>query len=455
MTEERPAAPPAALVRAATSVLGATGLVALAGLGVSLSRARTGLGLDQLLFYSLLPAGVVGWVVLTLWRGSPGTKAASALLAVTVVLSVLAAETFATLALRAQDREARTLLIGASIADQARALRLDGVRAYPTVPGNVLVDEDVTLLIDSVPTNPVTTAPGGVTAVLCSERGVTVTFEADRFGFNNPDGVWDEPADVLLVGDSFTQGVCVVAEDQIAGVLREDRRVVNLGNKGSGPIQQLATLREYGALTGARDVYWIYFEGNDRYDLSGERRRAWLTEYLDPTHRQGLAARTASVSRGYGRWIDSLLAAGPSPAEAGRPAALGSDVLRLRGLRRLTRFGVLFPPATSPVTIIPDVLERARDDVEGWGGRLHLVYLPTYERYATLVGEGVPGKDEMRDAAEVLGLPFIDLDAAFRRTGRPRAMWTSPGGHLTPEGYRRVAEAIRASLPSAPAPRDP
>ncbi|MEZ4575980.1 MAG: hypothetical protein R2857_13865 [Vampirovibrionales bacterium] len=41
--------------------------------------------------------------------------------------------------------------------------------------------------------------------LLCNENGFWVDYQSDRYGFRNPDTVWDQPtADVLLVGDSFT-----------------------------------------------------------------------------------------------------------------------------------------------------------------------------------------------------------------------------------------------------------
>ena len=41
----------------------------------------------------------------------------------------------------------------------------------------------------------------------------------DRYGFNNPDHVWEQSSDVLMVGDSFAQEYAIPQEQSIAAVL--------------------------------------------------------------------------------------------------------------------------------------------------------------------------------------------------------------------------------------------
>ena len=104
-----------------------------------------------------------------------------------------------------------------------------------------------------------------------------------------------------------------------------------------------------------------------------------------------------------------------------------------------------FPARESRLGPLPEILSGAREEVDRWGGTLHLAYLPSYERYAT-IGSGPWSKDEVLSAAERAGIPVIDLDRVFAQTGAPTTMWTHPRGHLTPEGYRVVAAAIAEAL---------
>lgn len=59
------------------------------------------------------------------------------------------------------------------------------------------------------------------TTVLRNENGEYLIYPSDRYGFNNPDEVWDAPeTEWLLTGDSFTQGVATPPDENIAGQLQ-------------------------------------------------------------------------------------------------------------------------------------------------------------------------------------------------------------------------------------------
>jgi lysophospholipase L1-like esterase len=326
---------------------------------------------------------------------------------------------------------------------------------YPAVPGNVLVDRNVSLRVGGRDLHPITPAAGGALTALCEEQPGGITYESDRYGFNNTDGIWDRASlDVALVGDSFTQGVCVQRPDQLAMLLNaQGFSTINLGARGAGPLQSLAILREYAAERQPGAVVWTYYEGNDLFDLGKEVNRPWLTDYLDESHRQGLAAVAEGIGPAYAAWIDSLLIVGPDSIGAG-PRTLPRVTLRLRdiakmvSLRELSGFGSIFPTRVSSIGVVPEVLAQAHREVKAWNGRLYLVYLPAFERYRTLIGEGIEGRREILRAAESAGIPVIDLDMVFRETGDPRDLWAHPRGHLTEEGYRIMAGAIANRLRS-------
>ena len=55
-----------------------------------------------------------------------------------------------------------------------------------------------------------------------TENGKFISFISDRYGFNNLDDVYENNnIDILLLGDSFTEGYSVMQKDTIAGVLRK------------------------------------------------------------------------------------------------------------------------------------------------------------------------------------------------------------------------------------------
>ena len=84
--------------------------------------------------------------------------------------------------------------------------------------------------------------------IMSNENGYLAKYFSDRFGFNNPDNVWDlKEIDFVLIGDSFTHGMSVLDKDTIRGNIenKTGKGVISLGYSGNGPLIELATLKEY------------------------------------------------------------------------------------------------------------------------------------------------------------------------------------------------------------------
>lgn len=443
----------AAIGRFASGVIAFTALPFALVFVTALARAHPHLSTTQIVVYYVAPACVLLTLAVSL-RRSAATRLNIALLLITLGVSAVSAEIIVTLVLQA--RSASSQDEGPSIEDLVREARADGIRAYPTIPGSILVDRNTTVIVGGEDVHPLAPTPARVTAVLCDEPEA-ITYVSDRHGFNNPDEFWDRESEVVLIGDSYTHGVCVERPSQIASLLNAEFSTLNLGARGAGPLQTLAMLREYASTRTPAAVVWTYYEGNDLYDHDREVVRPWLTDYLAGSHRQGLPEKVDEVSQVYAAWIDSLLTVGPASNGAGLNRAQETGlrlraVLKMTSLRHLAGFGPIFPARTSPIGLIPEAFFTAQNDVDAWNGRLYLVYLPSFERYRTVIGEGMQGKREILTAAEAAGIPVIDLDPVFRATGNPRGLWEHPRGHLTEAGYRVMADAIasrlRADLPN-------
>src|SRR5688500_17872191 len=114
---------------------------------------------------------------------------------------------------------------------------------------------------------------GGVssaTTALCNEAGPYVLFTSDEHGFRNERG-WPAQADYVVVGDSFAQGECVPeGRDNIALLRAQGHNIISLGASGSGPLIELAIIREYGLKLKPKIVFWYFYEDNDPVDLREE-----------------------------------------------------------------------------------------------------------------------------------------------------------------------------------------
>lgn len=116
----------------------------------------------------------------------------------------------------------------------------------------------------------------------CAEEPPTFRFHTDSLGFRNDADL--EQADLVAIGDSFTQGHHVQREEIWAARLAVllEMTHINLGMSGYGPQQQAAVLRKFGLPKRPRLVVWQFCLENDLQDaMRFEQWRATGLSYRD------------------------------------------------------------------------------------------------------------------------------------------------------------------------------
>lgn len=454
--------PGEALASAARVVL--LGLPVL-GLGVVLLAVRR--------FDSVLEPAALGWLALAFGlialgvggaRLQPGRRIALALGIVAIGAVLICAEVL--LSVLPQIRLARIrsqvaahtgrVFDTRSIPEVIRARRDSGQDIVPSIVPKV-VSEYIGPSIDPAIRFDGELLPlGGIsqrtTLQLCNEDGQYPTYRSDRYGFHNPDAAWDEPAELVLIGDSFTHGYCVEDAEALAGQMRlRFPRTLNLGSGGSGPLAGLGTLTEYGLAAQPRTVLWVFFE-NDLDDLARERQQSTLVRYLEPGFSQDLRRRQSTIDSALVPWVDRLYANGGAPQETF--ASGWKDIVTLSATRRLIR-ALREPPPEDPqrqVPLLASVLREARQRTEAQGASLVFVYLPRWER---LHGDAPADFEAMRtavlDSVRTIGIPALDLTEAFATAPEPAALFARADisvSHYSAAGYRLVVERIVSGLDS-------
>lgn len=301
---------------------------------------------------------------------------------------------------------------------------------------------------------------GGIASVrtiYCNEHGEYVYFHSDEGGFRNPPGLHSDRVQVVLLGDSFTQGFCVPDGSTIADqVRRRFPRTLNLGRDRQGPLSELATFREYGVAREPEHVFWLFYEGNDFLELEDEKGRPLLRQYLNPGYRADLMEHQGELDRQLKAIIVTLIdrlrpgGIGDGSDRTGQTFSAARELRRLLTLQRLRRLVARsLTPEPEPVFDI-DLLGRAvamvRDEAATWGGRLSFVYLPSWERYAR--GEVTTAdRDEVLRRLNEFDIPVIDIHQVFLDHPEPVTLFPFQlHGHYTEEGYRLVADAILDAL---------
>lgn len=287
-----------------------------------------------------------------------------------------------------------------------------------------------------------------------------VHYRTDERGFRNPPGV--RRADIVFIGDSYTEGAQVAEEDTFARRVAQasGMTMLNLGLGGYGPQQELVVLRRYGLAARPKVVVWQMCEGNDLLDA--RRYAEWRRHpQLNPVPR-------------WQRYVGKSLLLAPLK-RLGQPT-VPRQVLHYRdgGERVLTVRGRYFPrqPARQPQALVDTqaaVTTAARLCRER-GIRFVVLFVPIMARVMKSditfspqrpVEFFLPGgvtdtphdfDSEMERACRAAGTPFINLMGPLREAAARdnRGLFIPNDEHLDRQGHLIVAGLILHWLAGTP-----
>ena len=298
------------------------------------------------------------------------------------------------------------------------------------------------LEVDSLGEAMLSAIPHGRT-LLCAKDGVPLTYDADRFGFNNPDHLYERAVDVVVLGDSFIEGMCQAPGEDVVSRLRERYPgSINMAVRGNGPLLELAALGRYGPAVRPRRVIVAFFEGNDWRNFGLELALPWLRAALMPGVEFGpIPAPAATLGRA--RQVAQHSAEREITAWA--VVTRGQNLRNFFALKHATSaLGLLYPRALRDRPEYVEVLRRAKAITATWGGRLSLLYIPRPDRFMGLLPRDFafdPLRTEVRAAAREAGVEVVDLVPRFAEDEAPRRFY-APDGHFSEEGARRTAQIL-------------
>jgi len=173
-----------------------------------------------------------------------------------------------------------------------------GIDAYPNVSGSQFISTNG---LRKTPSDEIIYPLGTIsnkTTVYCNESGEWTIYESDEHGFNNPKGLYvKNNIDIMLTGDSFTEGACVRPNESIAALLRASGlNVISLGKGGNGSLLEFASFKEYAEPLQPKIVLWVHY-ANDLSDLIfNEMRSSFLKNYFsDSKFSQNLISRQDEI----------------------------------------------------------------------------------------------------------------------------------------------------------------
>jgi hypothetical protein len=314
----------------------------------------------------------------------------------------------------------------------------EGVDAVPVITPSDVLD----LYEDFMPL-------GGIsnkTTVGINETGVRMVYFSDRYGFNNPDSEWDsEEIQWLLTGDSFAEGVAVKPGEDIASQIRliTQNSVINLGRSGNGPLMDLAELSEYANKLQPKKVLWLYYEANDlKSDFIRDQKNNLLMRYLEDDFSQNLINRQDEIDSRLEAFVYKVI-----DQEKRLSLLQKTSWVRLNAIKTLfSSFKSVDYEINPKHSLFIKILKKAKNRVEGWGGKVYFVYLPMRQRYNDefISHDEYLKKSEVIDLVKSLGIQVIDIhQEVFIKDKDPFDLFSLRiGRHYNANGYAKVAKEI-------------
>lgn len=270
-----------------------------------------------------------------------------------------------------------------------------------------------------------------------ADGSLSPPIRVDRHGFRVPPSEPAASRRVLLLGDSFTLGVGVEAEETFAALLDralgDEIAVINGGQPGYGIYQMRSVLSRVAPELRPEWVVVVIWEGDFLRQPPGREARA---SFLRRARRAGLMKRSVLVTHVY-RKLEGLalrfgaestaLAAGeldrpqdPERASAKLLAGLAADLERLRAMQTLAH-GV---EGELIVVLWPQEGYSPSEPIEGVADRI----------YQQLVRFGKES-----------GVPALSLRSAWEETPR-RELALPADGHPTPLAHCLAARYLVSAL---------
>jgi len=288
-----------------------------------------------------------------------------------------------------------------------------------------------------------------------------IDYRYDQHGLRNESDL--EAADVVVIGDSFVEGMGVSATDLLTTHLAKqlDCTVANVSQAWYGPQQELELLRRYGLQLRPKTCVWAFFDGNDLDDVHRykEATKDWGT-FSKGFHSFTQRSFTKNALLATRRLLDaaqhSAPAQGAHNTEMERSGIFNipsKDSVRLyfwyRGLHLSTKDDAALEELRS-------ILCQAHELCRAQETRFLVVFVPAKHRvYGGLtefdadalprywVINELPKRLESLVREDLPDAGFLDLTPSFSEEAKRGSLLYFPyDSHWSPEGHRVAANAI-------------
>ena len=283
--------------------------------------------------------------------------------------------------------------------------------------------------------------------IFCEEDGRLPIYISDRYGFRNPDILWDQKnnIDIMLIGESYFSGACVSDGKTITANLRnllKDKKIVNLSYLGNGPLIQFATLIEYLNVLNPKIILWAYREKRDLLYLSYEKRNKILNNYIsnknffqDITSKQALVNITLRK-----KFKDNL--------SVYDDKIINFDFIKFIKFSELRNYiqPIKSNPTYSEYELFYKIIKKSYELTNNKNIKFYVVYFPDPNLFISdraIIEDSNSEKNIIINNLNKIGVEIIDIKKNINNHSDPSSLY---GSNFNEKGYLYISEIISQYL---------
>jgi len=279
----------------------------------------------------------------------------------------------------------------------------------------------------------------------------------DKFGFKNPNSIYEKKIEIALLGDSYAEGQCYKETNDIAAYLRKSKyNSANYGVTGSGPLVSLGVLKEYVKKFEPPYVVYLYYEGNDISDLSWEKNIPLLKNYLNENYNQDLLNKQdkikeflSNISKDSYEYINYKIDYKKTYKEKERLTFIEQlkDFLELNSLKNYIRNSFYhIRDKEFDADLFFSVINAMNEETNSWKGKFIFVYTPSWSRYFTKFSKEqryFDKKDLILNNLSKNNILTIDLTKFMDKENNLKKYFPLGYiGHFNKQGYEKISSIV-------------
>ncbi len=289
--------------------------------------------------------------------------------------------------------------------------------------------------------------------IIGNENGYYAYFFSDKYGFRNPNNVWEKnKTKYLLLGDSFVHGFAVNKPDDISYQLRElsKENVINLGFGSNGPLTSYATLKEFFP-NNVENILWFFYEGNDLLDLNLEKENKILLEYFkDDFYSQNLILKEKEIKKIFKNYTDKQLKIRGNNEKRQNRFIKYIMLWNLRSKAHYlaANFGVKGDlNLDNSFNLYLDIINKVNNFSKQNNSKLYFIFIPAFERYSN---KEFSNKYYFKliEYLKKNKIELIDLhfDLISKHQDPLELYPFRMSGHFNEYGYKKISKFIYSSI---------